>query len=334
MKTFKKYPDTRQFRQIIRDIKKQASYKGQDENDKPIYDSVSDYPVIKAKASCKLHGTHLTIAYNNTSKLFCQKRSNIITPDNDNAGSAQFCHGKEKEFEIIFRQLSRYYNIDLDNNTIYLYAEWAGKGIQKSVAISESPKSVYIYACRVNPIDTEQDSFWIDIDMNFVSNINHRIFNVWHYKTWEFDIDFNNPEKANNEFIEITNEVENECPIAKEVWGVSGIGEGIVISFNYKNIRYCFKSKGEKHSAGSKVKVLKPIDEVRAKLLNDIAEKVTPVCRLNQGIDEVNDVINGNLLDVKKTGDVIRWVIKDIGGRIAKITKQYFFKRLDKESGL
>ena len=42
-------------------------------------------------------------------------------------------------------------------------------------------------------------------------------------------IDFNNPEKAQNELIKIMEEVEAECPIGK-AFGVSGTGEGVVIS--------------------------------------------------------------------------------------------------------
>ena len=63
---------------------------------------------------------------------------------------------------------------------------------------------------------------------------------------------------SQNKFIELVEEVEKECPVSKQ-FNVSGIGEGIVWTTEYKGETYRFKTKGEKHSV-SKVKTVVPID--------------------------------------------------------------------------
>jgi len=142
-------------------------------------------------------------------------------------------------------------------------------------------------------------------------------------------------------------EVENECPVAK-YFGVSGIGEGIVFKFEYKNTIYLFKSKGDKHSK-SKVKAVKKVDDKEIQRCIDVAEKVTPAWRLEQMYSEVFDTLNGGEGDIKRTGEYIKAVIADIvkeemdniveeGIEFKKITKfisniakDYMFARLDEE---
>jgi len=45
-----------QFREVVRNVKRQAQYIGQDENDESIYDSSIKLPIIKAVGYEKLHG--------------------------------------------------------------------------------------------------------------------------------------------------------------------------------------------------------------------------------------------------------------------------------------
>ena len=110
--------------------------------------------------------------------------------------------------------------------------------------------------------------------------------------------------------------------------------------------------KGTKHSGICKVKTLKPVDEKHLKLLNDVAQQVTPQWRLNQMYDETFDTLNGGKGDIKKTGDFIRAVfkdiakeeldilakyeltIKDISGSVVKIIKPWFFTTVKEEIGL
>jgi len=62
----------------------------------------------------------------------------------------------------MIESLAKEYGINLDTNTIILYMEWAGKGIQKNVAVSELDKAAFIFSeAKVRPFNEEEPSFWI-----------------------------------------------------------------------------------------------------------------------------------------------------------------------------
>lgn len=50
------FPKIRQYHQVIRDLKLNYSYVGQDADDKPIYKEPESYPTIKFIGRTKLHG--------------------------------------------------------------------------------------------------------------------------------------------------------------------------------------------------------------------------------------------------------------------------------------
>jgi len=172
------------------------------------------------------------------------------------------------------------------------------------------------------------------------------------YKTYSITIDFNDPQSAIPILDEILDEVEDECPVGK-AFGYSGIGEGVVfVGTNSDGTRYLFKHKGEKHSKASKVKVLKPVDDVK---MNKVIEVVNTVCkswRLEQALDKTFDLMNGGELDIKKLGDFIRNVIndiikeesdiiagaglipKDINSKVSEISRNFFMDKLNESVGL
>ena len=299
-----------------------------------------------------VHNSNLGVGYNNKHKLWAMSRNNMIKPGKDNAGSAMFVHAKSEAFETIFQNIAEHYDIDLDNNSIYIWGEWAGKGIQSGVGISELPKSYYIFACKVNPNDPEIEEYWVDENLDFIQDNDNLIFNINQFKKYDIEIDFENPQLSQNKMIELMEEVEKECPVAKQLGIDNGVGEGIVFKFTYANSRHVFKVKGEKHAGKSKVKVLKPIDEAYHKLTNEIAEKVTPVWRLEQIYQNVFDTLNGGKGDIKKTGEFLKAMfadiikeeldllaengltLKDINGKVAKISKVWFMNKLNEEVGL
>lgn len=223
--------------------------------------------------------------------------------------------------------------------------EWVGKGIQKGVAISNIEKSAFIFGLKVTPHPKDENdkvsAYWLDSSL--VKSTENNIYNIEDYKMYFIDIDFNMPQLSQDKIIEMTIEVENECPVGK-AFGYEGIGEGIVFSTIDNNIRKFFKSKGEKHSK-SKVKTLKEVDDVKIRLVMEIAEKVTPIWRLSQMLEQACDFMNGGTLDRSKLGDYIRLVIndvikeemdilsdaglepKDINKCISDIAKRYFFEQ-------
>ena len=308
MKKHISYPKITQFRNVVSNINREITFTGLDEDGNAIYDPSIKKPTLTFKGTVKLHGTNAAVCINKDG-FYVQSRSNIITPEKDNAGFALFAYSKQNEFEELFSEIIQS-DLDLnliDGYIISIYGEWAGKGVQKSVGISELEKAFYVFGVKVSkPQDEEFNSYWID--STNVRNTDCRIFNVEDYETYSIDVDFNMPQLSQNKFGEITEKVENECPISKAFGINNGLGEGVVWSVEYKDSVHRFKVKGGKHSV-TRVKKLASIDIEKLKTIQDFITYAVTENRFNQAIENVFG--SGNL-DIKKMGDLIRWFVKDV----------------------
>ena len=349
-----KYPSIEQFKNIIANVNRKHNFIGLDENGDAIYDPTKPKPKLKFKGTVKLHGTNFGVCYNEVSGLWAQSRENIITSQNDNAGSAFFVESNKEAFLELFNQVKEKLNLDLTTNTISIYGEWAGKGIQKSVAISNLDKSMFIFGVKITPHPKDEDdktpAYWVD--SSYLRNHEHKIYNIEDYETYEIEIDFNYPQLAQNKIIEMTIAVEDECPVGK-AFGYSDIGEGIVFSHMTEDGEvYRFKSKGEKHSKASKVSTLKPVDDAKINNIIETVNKVTPDWRLEQMLDKTFDIMNGGKIEIKRMGEFIRNVVndvlkeesdtiataglepKDINAKVSERCRNYFFVKQNEEVGL
>lgn len=346
MKKFIKYSSIEQYRNIVKNISMQASYMGKDENDEPIYDGLQPKPILTMTGSVKLHGTNAGVCFTSKEGLYVQSRKNIITPEKDNAGFACFVHAREKLFLNMIFKIASDFNIDMLNETISIFGEFCGGNIQKGVGISGLDKMFVIFDVKVTPNDEEKDAYWLDFNKvhepyrGRTLNENNIHF-IYDFPIFEMDIDFNKPEMFQNKLNDITLEVERMCPVAFRL-GNEGVGEGVVWKGSYKGNTFRFKVKGEKHST-SKVKKLPTVDEGKVAIVNEVVNKVTPAFRLEQGIQETFDTLNGGEIDRKGMGNFIKWVVsdvvkedldiitdaglsmKDVGSGISKVTRDYFF---------
>lgn len=338
MKKHSAFPKIGQYRQVVKEAKQRAAYIGKDENGDPIYDNTKVAPTIKFKGTVKLHGTNAGFAHNAEDGYWVQSRENIITPEQDNMGFARFV---EDNLEAFLEQVEhvRYVYLLDPNDTVIIFGEWAGKGIQKSVAISEIEKSFFIFDVKVVPEDGAEP---YHLPSDYLRDNEHRIYNVEDFLSYEIEVDFNRPDLVQNKLSEITIAVEELCPVGK-AFGVEGTGEGVVWVAQVNGHDYRFKVKGELHAGKSKVKTLKPVDIEKMNLIHEIAHKVTPIWRLNQFFNLSTK--NGEDIDRKYIGDFIRSVIKDVKDEdsdiieesgvnekdlnpiISKIAKDYFFEQ-------
>lgn len=346
-----KFPSIEQFRNIKKIITDRSAYVGKDENGEPIFDYLKPKPILKFTGTVKLHGTNAAICYNNIDGFWVQSRENIITPEKDNMGCAWFCEQNKDSWWDIIKNLVKEYYIDTSKNTISIYFEWAGKGIQKGVGISEIEKSAFIFSeFKVSPIDenSEEKSYWLPTcttggqRLFNVSNTEARIYNICDFKTFDIEIDFNNTDKIQNELIKMTLEVEEECPVAKD-FGITGIGEGIVFETILEDgTRLCFKSKGEKHS-NSKVKTIKAVDNEKLDKIDKCVEEICHNWRFEQGLVHVFGSDYEKTLDRKKIGEYLKFIgsdtikeesdliaefgfePKDVMGKVSQKAKEYFF---------
>lgn len=286
----KKFPSIEQYRNVVKAVRTWHDYKGKDEDGNPIYQHTDNYPTLKFKGTVKLHGTNASIVLYKDGRKEYQSRERVLTLEQDNAGFMMAMMGVDTSF--LFKDL-------VFDDYAAVYGEWCGGNIQTGVAINGLPKMFVIFGIKV-------DDVWVDLPSWKYDN-ESGIYNILQFPTYEVEIDFNAPELIQNTLIELTNEVENCCPVGK-YFGKEGVGEGIVFSCpTVPELR--FKSKGEKHSV-SKVKTLNPVDVELLNSINEFVEAVVTENRLEQGLTYFGE--NNIEVDIKTIGQFLSWIVTDV----------------------
>lgn len=307
-------------------------------------------------SGCLVHNSNAAIVFNNDGSFYCQSRSRVIDPLKDNAGFAQWVHTNIDEIKSTLKVApAGVVDSDFHNKNITVYGEWCGGNVQSGVILSQLPKMFIIFAIRYDMSNIENwvgpNTTWQFGKLEKYINPLINLYNVDLFKQYELTIDFNNCHLIQNQIVEITTEVENECPIGK-YFNLSGLGEGLVMSCHDSQIEpelYLWKSKGLLHANGSKVKIVKSVDLDNISKVETLVQQITPVWRLEQGLQEVFNLLNGGELNNKLIGEYIQWVVKDtiseelititnngfcvkdVTGTICKVAKSYYFLK-EKES--
>jgi hypothetical protein len=346
-----KFPSIEQFRNVIRHVKTHAQYAGKDENGDAIFDPSKPIPTLKFRGTVKLHGTNAGIVYDVATDSFSyQSRERVLSLTQDNAGFMLAQMKNEEIWRDVANQAIREILPSMSIAKVAIFGEWCGAGIQKGVALTELPKMFVVFAVKV--VFTDETTRWLPVGEFDIHYEEDRVFNIDTFPTFEVEIDFNHPELAQNKMIEITEEVEKECPVGK-YFGVSGIGEGVVwtcVADGWNDSGTWFKVKGEKHSV-SKVKTLAAVDVEAVATMKAFVESVVTEARLEQGLD---NLVREQLKPVEMTsmGDFIRWVFNDVlkeeqdtivasgidpkklGGPIANAARPWFVKKVNEGVGL
>lgn len=298
---FIKFPSIEQFRTVIKKVNDRAKFAGKDENGDAIFDHSKTSPTLKYVGFVKGHGTNSGIKFNPVTKeIECQSRNNNISVDSDNAGFARFVENNKEVILNLFNSIE-----NPDSKVIAIFGEWAGKGIQKGVAISQVDKFFSIFKVKVG------ENYVSNEVLSTLKSNENRIFNMTQFGSYEIEIDFNRPEFSQNTLVDLTLQVEKECPIGK-FFGVSGIGEGIVwscVTLGFESSDFWFKTKGEEHSV-SKVTKIAAVDIEKIKSNEEFVEKTVTENRLRQGLEYLKEMKIE--LSPKSTGEFIRWVHNDI----------------------
>lgn len=283
-----KYPSIEQFRHTIKSIRIDHDYKGQDTENKPIYEHTENYPSLLFHGTVKLHGTNAGIV-KYKDRIEFQSRERVLSLLQDNSGFMRNMLNKNLDF--LFEGISF-------NEHIAVFGEWCGQGIQKGVAVSTLPPMFVVFGVNI-------DGKWFK---SCPRDPSQNIYNVHDFETYILIVDTNNPENTQNDLIKLTEEVEKECPAGK-FFGVSGIGEGIVWSCTHNDKYYQFKTKGDKHSV-SKVSTLAAVDTEMLANVQELIEKTVTEARLEQGISYLKE--NNIPIDIKSTGQFLSWIVRDI----------------------
>jgi len=217
------------------------------------------------------------------------------------------------------------------NAIITVFGEWAGPGIQKGVAVNSIPqKSFFIFAvCRRAVTSGKlRDIFVIDPKeiVTLVKPVTDELKNVyvlpWQTKPIDVNIeDSDDRERFATHISDEVDRVEKVDPYIKEVFGVTGIGEGLVMyAFPRKELftrgafdRSTFKAKGEKHRVVKQPKAV-VVDAQQSSSANSFAEMFVTEARCEQGL---SFIVGPNPEDIAKlvpsmTGKFMQWIIGDV----------------------
>lgn len=343
---FKKYHKIGQFKDVVRTIQSRADYKGRDENGEAIYE-VSPKPTLTFEGTVKLHGSNAGISYTPADGVQALKRSSLIGKEGLTAhfGFNSFVQVTNKDYFLKFMS-DLWDNLGcIPGEQLTIYGEWAGEGVQRGVGVSFLEKSFFVFGAKIT-IQGSEEERWVDTSKLIFTADN--VYNIFEFPTYKITIDFNRPELSTPLLTTLTENVEKDCPVSRQLLGndfeKNLVGEGIVWTCFWNEEKYVFKTKGEKHST-TKVKTLASSDP---EILNSIYEFVDYACtenRVRQGIQEVEAT------DRKDTPNLLRWVANDIiseeaeelkvnnlewkqvAKEVSNRVRDIFFKDLDNEMG-
>jgi len=166
---------------------------------------------LQYRSKIKLHGTNAGVRIVG-GQPFYQKRTADVTPLADNAGFASFAYTVD-------------WKIDED---VIIYGEWAGKGVQKSDAVSSIPvKTLFVFAVK-------KDEYMITEPAAIREYVPYHpqiVILPWFDEPTTLDINNVSSAKALSERLNVdVEQIGSEDPFIKEHFGISGVGEGLVVS--------------------------------------------------------------------------------------------------------
>lgn len=337
-----KFPSIKQFRDVVREVRRKAEFNGLDAAGNPIINPAPMLPTLRFRGSIKLHGTNAAIVFSPEGISF-QSRERILTHESDNAGF----YNHMVEQRIALNRIAKKIEFQLGNpshvgDAIAIFGEWCGGNIQSGVALNGLPKMFVVFAIQV-------DGSWVNIEeFAWLTDNSASIYNICQFDQFDMTINFERPETAQNELGIITAAIEARCPVGAAFDSV-GTGEGIVWRcVDDLSSDLWFKVKGEKHSA-SKVKTLAAVDVESITAVREFVDMCVTDARLEQGLQ---NLVSEQLkpFATASVGDFIRWVYADIikeesdtitasgfdpkklGGPIANASKKWFFDKLNASS--
>ena len=258
-------------------------------------------------------------------RVAAQKRSQVITPQHDNAGFADWV---SHNVDYFFCQLK-------SNANLTLFGEWCGNNIQKGVAISQIKRKVFaVFALQYGGVDGQAAKLEIRPEKIRAILPEHQDIFVLPYYGEPITLDFCDRDRlktATEAINRMVAEVELKDPWVKETFNIEGVGEGLVLYpetddlvFREGYSELIFKAKGEKHR-GVKNKQAVQIDPEVAQSIDEFVDLFLTSARLEQARDAVaspvvlrrsarmrcTEACNGEL-NMRKMGQFLKWISLDI----------------------
>lgn len=262
------------------------------------------FPTVSYKGKVKLHGTNCSVQVT-PEGIFAQSKEKLLTPKDDYKGFAKWMETHKAQFE----------KVECPKVGCTIYGEWAGKGIEDGMAVSTQDKIWAVFAIQDGYLDEAvivYEPEAIRARLRALSIPNMYVL-PWHMNMFQMNY-------GDKESMAITAEkvnehvllVENEDPWVKEVFGVSGMGEGIVfypIVSNTEPTAYAqlmWKAKGAKHRTAN-AKVAAQVDPDVVQNVSEFVALMVAEARLSQGVKMAAD----GKYEKRYTGKFVQWVTDD-----------------------
>jgi tRNA-binding EMAP/Myf-like protein len=268
--------------------------------------AVEATPTVTYRAKVKLDGTNAAVQIFPNGQVAAQSRTQVITPDNDNMGFAQWVNQNLTYFAQLATQ-----------NHITLFGEWCGRGIQSRTAVSQIDRRIFV-AFAIQTINAGHQVATLEIDPDRIAAAlqPHPDLYVLPFYGDKFDLDFGDKDQLNTAIAalnQMVEDVEQVDPWVKDTFGIAGLGEGLVmypLDIQVERLAYAelfFKAKGEKHQA---VKAKKPVQVApeRAQGVDEFVDLFVTSSRLEQGLTEAC----GGQLDMTLMGAFLKWFAMDV----------------------
>jgi len=262
-------------------------------------------PTVAYRGKIKLHGVNMGVQRHHKA-TFAQSRGGLLElPSGDLKGFARWVKNNEDWWSQVPADIT-------------VFGEWCGPGVQKKAAISLHAAKVFaVFALQVGYGEDAEIIYDPAIIAKYVPDTHPEVF-VLPWFGAEVVLDYADKEsfvERVTELNEVILAIEAEDPWVKKVFGISGIGEGMVFypvgdhaSSNAERLgRTIFKAKGVKHS---KVSTREPIEldpEVVASVEGFVAHMVTDN-RLEQALDEAC----GGEAHMRHTKAFLDWLTSDV----------------------
>lgn len=274
-------------------------------------------PIIELTGTVKIHGTNACVVALSNGEVKAQSRNRMLTPLDDNAGFAKWVAQHEDFFKVTDTS---------DGVSAYYYGEWCGENIQSTVAMRGVPKTFVCFYMELYYDDELVVGTAIDTELveeaHNIPNHPENMFYSAEFKTYKVTLDMNDPEKAIALIDQYRDEVDADCPVAKQLGSTATttVGEGIVwrgefTTANGTEHTTLFKHKGKSHERGkgskpAKASVSVELTPEQKRVLTEFLKRSVHVDRLMQGVEYLTEM--GLATDKSKTGAYLKWMLGDI----------------------
>ena len=275
------------------------------------------------RGTVKLHGTNAGIVkWYKSGVTTIQSRNRVLASRNgewtslgaDNAGSRAFLMERDPDdlIKLVERALEAS-GRPPPSDHLAVFGELCGGNVQKHVAIAKLPKMFVVFAIQV-------DRRWLDLGdfaFEFEAKATTRIYSARSFRTETVVLDVADPEPARLELERLTAEVDAQCPVAMQLGGVVGVGEGWV--WQCLDQPGCqsiwFKTKGEAHAGPPPknkvpraVRVASEVDPASG--AEELVERHVNEALLIKGTREMPSLLAAG--DMRSLTAFIEWVYADV----------------------